>query len=264
MLKVNNLKVVYSDVVLALRGISLEVESGSIVALLGANGSGKSTTVKAISGILPIEDGEIEEGTIEFLGTKVNDESPERIVEMGISAVPEGRGIFSELNVLENLKVGAFCRRDKESVKEDFAKVLNYFPKLEARKYQLAGYLSGGEQQMLSVARALMSNPKLMMMDEPSLGLAPIVVAEIFDIITMVNREQEVAILLIEQNAKIALEVAQYGYIMENGRVVMDADSSTLNGDLDIREFYLGLSDGSKRKNFASVKHYKRRKRWLS
>jgi len=263
-LEVKNIRVVYSDVVLALRGISLEVGSKAVVALLGSNGAGKSTTLKAISGILDIEDGQIEEGSVEFLGERIDRKSPEKIVEMGVCAVPEGRGVFSELTVMENIRLGSFPRKDQQAVKEDFRKVLDYFPILRERGTQLAGYLSGGEQQMLAIGRALMAKPKLMMLDEPSLGLAPIVVDEIFDIVGKINREEHVAMLLIEQNAKIALEFAQYGYIMENGRVVMDADSKTLSNDLDIKEFYLGLTDGSRRKNYAEVKHYKRRKRWLS
>ena len=264
MLEVKNLKVVYNDVVLALRGISLEIESGAIIALLGSNGAGKTTTLKAISGILELEDGEIEEGTIKFSGEKIDRKNPEKIVEMGICAVPEGRGIFCELNVMENLKLGAFTRKDQQGIKDDLTKVLDYFPLLRDRRTQLAGYLSGGEQQMLAIGRALMTKPKLMMLDEPSLGLSPIVVDEIFNIIKMINREKHVAILLIEQNAKIALECAEHGYIMENGRIMMDADSETLSNDLDIKEFYLGLTDDSRRKNYAEVKHYKRRKRWLS
>ncbi len=264
MLEVKNIKVIYSDVVLALRGISLEVGAGAVVALLGTNGAGKTTTLKAISGILEIEDGEIEEGTIEFLGERIGGKRPDKIVRMGICAVPEGRGIFSELTVMENLKMGSFSRKDPQGTREDLNKAFDYFPIIKARGLQLAGYLSGGEQQMLSIARGLMSKPKLMMLDEPSLGLAPIVVDEIFSIIRTINQQEHVAILLIEQNARIALDFAQYGYIMENGRIVMDADNQTLNNDLDIREFYLGLTDGSRRKNYAQIKHYKRRKRWLS
>jgi branched-chain amino acid transport system ATP-binding protein len=264
MLSVKNIRVVYNDVVLVLRGISLEVGSGSIVTLLGSNGAGKTTILKAITGVLGIEDGEIEEGSIEFSGEKIHKKSPEKIVRMGICAVPEGRGIFSELTVLENLKLGSFSRKEQSQAKEDRNRALEYFPILRERGSQLAGYLSGGEQQMLAIGRSLMSRPKLMMLDEPSLGLAPIIVSEIFGIIKMINEEENVAILLIEQNAKIALDCAEYGYIMENGRIVMDAQCEVLNNDLDIKEFYLGLTGDSRRKNYAEVKHYKRRKRWLS
>lgn len=264
MLKVNNIKVVYNDVVLVLKGISMEIGPRAIVALLGSNGAGKSTTLKAITGILRIEDGEVEEGTIEFLGERIDKKSPEKIVNMGICAVPEGRGLFSELTVMENIKMGSYTRRDQHGIKEDLKKVFDYFPILQDRRLQLAGYLSGGEQQMLAIGRALMSKPKLMLLDEPSLGLAPIIVREIFRIIKWINQEESAAILLIEQNAKIALDYAQYGYVMENGRIVMDADSHILSSNLDIKEFYLGLTDDSRRKNYANVKHYKRRKRWLS
>ncbi len=264
MLKINNIKVTYNDVALVLMGISLEVGQGSIVTLLGSNGAGKTTTLKATVGVLRIEEGEIEEGSIEFLGERIDRKSPDKIVRMGICAVPEGRGIFSELTVLDNLKLGKIARKDQEGIGVDFAKVFEYFPILHKRRSLLAGYLSGGEQQMLAIGRALMGKPVLMLLDEPSLGLAPIVVHEIFKIIRSINREENTAILLIEQNAKLALSCARYGYIMENGRIVMDAPSDVLSGDLDIKEFYLGLTDGSRRKKYAEVKHYKRRKRWLS
>ena len=264
MLKINNIKVVYNDVVLVLMGISLEVGEGAIVTLLGSNGAGKTTTLKATIGVLRIEEGEIEEGSIEFLGERIDKKSPEKIVRMGICAVPEGRGIFSELTVPDNLKLGKITQKDQTGIKGDFTRVFEYFPILYKRRSQLAGYLSGGEQQMLAIGRALMGKPVLMLLDEPSLGLAPIVVREIFRIIKSINREENTAIMLIEQNAKLALSCAQYGYIMENGRIVMDAPSDVLNSDLDIKEFYLGLTDGSRRKNYAEVKHYKRRKRWLS
>jgi len=264
MLKINNIKVVYNDLVLVLMGISLQVGKGAIVTLLGSNGAGKTTTLKATIGILRIEEGDIEEGSIEFLGERIDRKSPEKIVHMGICAVPEGRGIFSELTVMENLKLGKVSRRDPSGIEREFNKVFDYFPILIQRKSQLAGYLSGGEQQMLAIGRALIGRPLLMLLDEPSLGLAPIVVHEIFKIIKSINLEENTAMLLIEQNAKLALNCAQYGYIMESGRIVMDAPSDVLSSDLDIREFYLGLTDGSRRKNYADVKHYKRRKRWLS
>ncbi len=277
MLAVNNIRVVYNDVCLVLKGISMRVAPGAGVALLGSNGAGKTTVLRAIAGILKLVNGEIEEGNIEFLGERIDRKSPEKIVQMGICTVPEGRGVFSELTVMENLKVGAYKREDSHGVDSDLTKVFNYFPILRERRHQLAGYLSGGEQQMIAVGRGrgeqqmiavgrgLMAKPKLMMLDEPSLGLAPIVVSDIFRIIEIIHREEGVAILLVEQNAKIALELSQYGYIMENGRVVMDATTEVLSEDLDIKEFYLGLTtDNSRRKNFAQVKHYKRRKRWLS
>lgn len=264
MLKVNNIEVVYNDVILALRGISLQVPEKNIIALLGGNGAGKSTTIKAVAGILPLEDGEIEGGMIEFEGERIDQKSPEEIVKRGISVIPEGRGIFPELTVEENIKVGAYTRKDTQGIPSSLQKVYEYFSILKERHSQLAGYLSGGEQQMLSIGRSLMSKPKLMMLDEPSLGLAPIIVREIFNILKTINADENSAILLVEQNAKVALDIATYGYVLENGRIVMDAKSEVLRGDRDIREFYLGLTDDKRKKNFASIKHYKRRKRWLS
>jgi branched-chain amino acid transport system ATP-binding protein len=264
MLKVNNIEVVYNDVILALRGISLEVPERDIITLLGANGGGKSTTIKAIAGILSLEDGEIEGGMIEFDGERIDQKSPEEIVKKGISVIPEGRGVFPELTVGENIKVGAYTRRDTKGIQSSLQKVYDYFPILKERQSQLAGYLSGGEQQMLSIGRSLMSKPKLMMLDEPSLGLAPIVVREIFGIIKTINEEEKTSILLVEQNAKIALSIARYAYFLENGRIVMDGESQVLKEDRDVKEFYLGLTDDKKKKNFANIKHYKRRKRWLS
>ena len=264
MLKVNNIEVVYNDVILALRGISLQVPENNIITLLGANGAGKSTTIKAIAGILPLEDGEIEGGMIEFDGERIDQASPEQIVKKGISVIPEGRGIFPELTVGENVKVGAYIRKDTKGIQSSLQKVYEYFPILKERHSQLAGYLSGGEQQMLSIGRSLMSKPKLMMLDEPSLGLAPIIVREIFNILKAINADENTAILLVEQNAKVALDIATYGYVLENGRIVMDAQSEVLIEDRDVKEFYLGLTDDKKKKNFAKIKHYKRRKRWLS
>ena len=265
MLRLNNIEVVYSDIVLVLRGISLQAPDRSIVAFLGSNGAGKSTTLRAVSGLLEYEDGEIMKGTIEFNGHVLNDMDPQKIVRLGITQVPEGRRIFAELTLEENLRVGAHTRRDgKMEVARDFDRVLGYFPILRERLKLQAGFLSGGEQQMLGIARALMGRPLLMMLDEPSLGLAPMLVAEIFEIIKKINKVEGVAILLVEQNAFMALAVSEYGYIMENGRIVLDGPSSKLMENEDVKEFYLGIKEGAERKSFADVKHYKRRKRWLS
>lgn len=264
MLEVKNLEVVYNDVILALRGISLSVPEGGRVALLGANGAGKSTALRAISGILRSQDGEIQDGSIEFLGRRIHDWAPERIVRMGIAHVPEGRGIFPELTVAENLDLGGFVRRERGVLAQDRQRAFVYFPILGERKGQRAGYLSGGEQQMLAVARALMSRPKLLMLDEPSLGLAPFVVREIFRIILAINRDDRTALLLVEQNAYIALMVTDYCYILENGKIVMDGPCPRLKNNPDVKEFYLGVTDEAKRKRYTEVKHYKRRKRWVS
>jgi branched-chain amino acid transport system ATP-binding protein len=263
-LKVNNIEVVYSDIILVLRGISIEVPEGQIVSFLGSNGAGKSTTLKAISGILKYQDGEVTKGSIEFEGKGIHDLDPFEIVKMGITMVPEGRRIFREMTVEENIRVGAYIRADIEGINEDMKMIMGFFPVLHDRKRQIAGYLSGGEQQMLAIARALMSRPKLMMLDEPSLGLAPIVVKEIFEIIRRINQEGNVSILLVEQNANIAIANSHYGYIMENGKIVMDGPSKKLKENPDVREFYLGLTEEAKKKRFSEVKHYKRRKRWLS
>ncbi|MFH1623770.1 MAG: ABC transporter ATP-binding protein [Pseudomonadota bacterium] len=264
MLTLNNIEIVYNDVIAAVRGISFEVPDGATVALLGSNGAGKSTTLKAISGILKSQDGEIEDGIIEYNGVVLNGKDAAQIVKMGISQVPEGRRVFPELTVDENIRVGGFIRKDKGGIKRDYDFVMELFPLLKERQYQLAGYLSGGEQQMLVIGRALMSKPKLMMLDEPSLGLAPLVVREIFDIIKQINQEEKVGILLVEQNANIALLNASYGYIMENGKIVMDGESAKLIDNEDVKTFYLGLTEDKQKKSFREVKHYKRRKRWLS
>lgn len=265
MLQINNLEVVYNDIILVLRGISLTVADGSIVAFLGSNGAGKSTTLRAISGLLEYEDGEIKKGAIEFNGQLTNKLGPQKIVRLGITQVPEGRQIFAELSVGENIRVGAHTRSDgKSEVDRDYQMVLSYFPALRARLKVQAGYISGGEQQMLAIARALMARPSLMMLDEPSLGLAPLLVSEIFEIIKRINTEEKVSILLVEQNALMALAVSEYGYIMENGKIVLDGASRKLMENEDVKEFYLGVTEDEKRKSFADVKHYKRRKRWLS
>ncbi|MGQ9654055.1 MAG: ABC transporter ATP-binding protein [Thermodesulfobacteriota bacterium] len=264
MLKVTNLEITYKDIILALKGISLEVPAGEIVALLGANGAGKTTTINAISGIRKSLDLEIEDGTIEFQGENINDKEPHEVVERGILQVPEGRRVFAELTVEENILIGSFTLRDRGEFPSYKEMALSYFPILRERSGQLAGYLSGGEQQMLVIARALMARPKLIMMDEPSLGLAPMVVKSIFKIIAQINSREGVAILLVEQNARMALEIAHYAYILETGRVVMEGPSEVLRQDRDIREFYLGLTEVGTKKSFREVKHYKRRKRWLS
>ncbi len=264
MLKVKNIEVVYNDVILAVRGISLEVPQKNIIVLLGSNGAGKSTTLKAISNVLDIEEGKIEEGAIEFDGRRIDGLTPESIVRMGILQVPEGRGIFDDLTVFENLRIGAFTRHDFNQVRSDLEAVLNYFPVLRDRQSQLAGYLSGGEQQMLAIARALMAKPKVLMLDEPSLGLAPLVIRDIFQIIRKINREEGTAILLVEQNANIALSISDYGYIMENGKIVLDGLSEKLMKNEDVKEFYLGFTEAGAKKSYRDVKHYKKRKRWLS
>jgi branched-chain amino acid transport system ATP-binding protein len=265
MLNVNNLEVVYNDIILVLRGISLTVPDKSIIAFLGANGAGKSTTLRAISGLLDYEDGEIKKGAIEFNNQRIDGLDPQKVVRMGITQVPEGRRVFAELTVEENIRVGAHTRSDgKSEVHKDFETVMGYFPLLKERLKVQAGFLSGGEQQMLAIGRALMARPSLMMLDEPSLGLAPLLVSEIFDIIQRINKESGVSILLVEQNAAMALAVSEYGYIMENGKIVLDGESKKLMENEDVKEFYLGVKEDEERKSFSEVKHYKRRKRWLS
>jgi branched-chain amino acid transport system ATP-binding protein len=264
MLKVQNIEIVYHDVVLAVRGISLEVPPKKMVALLGSNGAGKSTTLKAISNILEIEEGEIEEGSIEFEGQRIDRAGPEAVVRMGLLQVPEGRGIFDDLTVLENLKMGCFTRSDSGAAKAEMETVFGYFPVLRERQTQTAGYLSGGEQQMLAIGRALLARPKLLMMDEPSLGLAPLIIQEIFRIIQRIKEKEGTAILLVEQNAQIALSISDYGYIMENGKIVLDGPCGKLMQNEDVKEFYLGFTEVGTKKSYRDVKHYKRRKRWLS
>ncbi len=264
MLRLINLETTYNDIILALKGISLHVSTADIVALLGANGAGKTTTINTISGIRKTLQLTIEDGTVEFEGEVINEKAPHDVVSLGILQVPEGRKVFAELTVGENLLIGSYTLENRHHFVKNKRSVLAYFPILQDRVHQLAGYLSGGEQQMLVIARALMPEPKLMMMDEPSLGLAPLVVEEIFGIVNRINREQNVAILLVEQNAHVALSIARYGYILENGRVVMEGESERLREDRDIKEFYLGLSEVGTKKSFKEVKHYRRRKRWLS
>ena len=263
LLELNSVEVLYDDVILVLRGLSLEVEEGRIVALLGSNGAGKTTTLKAISGLLKVEDGEVTDGSIQFDGREIHGLPADRIVRDGIFQVVEGRHVFEHLTVHENLLAGAHTRRDRAEVPADLDRVYGYFPRLAERKRQSAGYLSGGEQQMLALGRALMARPRLMLLDEPSLGLAPILVREIFEIIRRINEEEGTTILLVEQNARIALSVADYGYVMEAGRVVLEGSAEELGDNEDVREFYLGLSEIGRR-SYRDVKHYRRRKRWLS
>ena len=264
MLEVANLEVVYNEVVLVLRGLSIEVGDGQIVALLGANGAGKTTTTRAISGLLDVHDGEITKGSVTFDGERIDGKEPSAIVRSGLTQVLEGRRVFAELTVDENLVAGGITNTDRASIAEAHERVMTMFPVLADRRRATAGYLSGGEQQMLAIARALMVNPKLLILDEPSLGLAPKLVAQIRDIIVDINKAGT-SVLLIEQNAVMALSIADYGYIMETGKVVMDGPASKLLGDEDVQEFYLGLhGDEGERKSFRDVKHYKRRKRWLS
>jgi len=260
LLAVRNIEVVYDDVILVLRGLSLEVPKGAIVALLGANGAGKSTTLKAISGLLKTEDGEVTRGEIVFDRERIDGIDPERIVRRGIFQVMEGRRIIADMTSLENLRLGAFTRRDHD-VGADIEIVFKYFPRLKERT-GLAGYLSGGEQQMLAIGRALMARPKMILMDEPSMGLSPLLVKEVFAIIKAINRDLGVTILLVEQNARAALSVASHGYIMEQGKVVLDGTTAELRNNEDVKEFYLGGA-GDQRKSFKNLKSFKRRKRWL-
>jgi branched-chain amino acid transport system ATP-binding protein len=258
---VRNIEVVYNDVVLVLHGVSLDVPASGIVALLGANGAGKSTTLKAISGLLKGEDGEVTRGEIVFEGENITREEPHRIVERGIFQVMEGRRIIEDMTVVENLRMGAYSRRGRVS-QSDIEMVFEYFPRLKERR-GLAGYLSGGEQQMLAIGRALMARPKLILMDEPSMGLAPKLVEEVFAIIDKVAREQKIPILLVEQNSNLALRYADSGYIMELGKIVLEGTREALVANEDVREFYLGLGAGETRRSFKNLKSYKRRKRWL-
>ncbi|MEM7546969.1 MAG: ABC transporter ATP-binding protein [Pseudomonadota bacterium] len=262
MLAVNSIQVYYHDVVQALRGLSLEVPKGKIVALLGSNGAGKSTALKAISGLLPLEYGAITEGDVKFEGASITTVSPHTLVRRGMSHVREGRRIFADLTVEENL-IAATHALDGRSGKADYDMVFSMFPRLQERQRQVAGYLSGGEQQMLAVGRALIGKPSVILMDEPSLGLAPLVAQEIFQVVKRINEEQGATILLVEQNAALAFSVADFAYIMESGRVMTEGEVAKLRNDKDVREFYLGMG-GDTRKSFRDVKHYKRRKRWLS
>ncbi len=263
LLSVNNIEVVYEHVILVLKGVSLQVPEGGLVALLGANGAGKSTTLKAVSNLLRAERGEVTKGIIEFLGERIDQRDAAEVVRRGIVQVMEGRRKFEHLTVEDDLLTGAYSRPDAQAVKKDLDLVYSYFPRLTERRNVKTGYISGGEQQMVVIGRALMARPKLMLLDEPSMGLAPLLVKEIFDIVVRLNQEEKMAILLAEQNATMALEVARYGYVMENGRLVLDGDAHTLRDNEDVREFYLGLTEIGK-KSYRDVKHYRRRKRWLA
>jgi branched-chain amino acid transport system ATP-binding protein len=264
MLEVDNVEVVYDRAILVLKGVSLVVRERQIVALLGPNGAGKTTMLKAISGLLKSEEGEVTDGSIRFLGKRIDRMEPEAIVRAGIFQVMEGRRVFEDLTVDENLRMGAFTRADKAAALRDHELVFDYFPRLRERRRQLAGYLSGGEQQMLAISRALMARPRLMLLDEPSLGLAPMLVADIFEIIRRINQQERTTILLVEQNANLALSIADFGYIMENGRVVLDGDAAKLRANEDVKQSYLGGAAGGDRRSYRDLKFYKRRKRWLS
>jgi branched-chain amino acid transport system ATP-binding protein len=264
MLSVNNIEVIYDHVILVLKGVSLEVPEQGIVALLGANGAGKTTTLKAISNLLRAERGDITKGSIEFQGQRIDRFDSSELVRKGVIQVMEGRHCFEHLTVEENLLTGAYTRKDgNAAIRRDLELVYGYFPKLEQRKKAQAGYTSGGEQQMVAIGRALMSRPKMILLDEPSMGLAPQLVEEIFEIVKRLNTEEGVTFLLAEQNTNIALRYAKHGYILENGRVVLDGTATELRENTDVKEFYLGISEG-KRVNFRDVKHYRRRKRWLT
>ena len=263
-LMVNNVEVIYDHVILVLKGVSVVVPKGGIVAILGANGAGKTTTLKAISNLLHAERGEVTKGNIEFEGERVDRMSPNELVKRGCIQVMEGRHCFGHLNIEDNLMTGAFTRKDgSAAIKRDMEKVYDYFPRLRQRKTSLAGYTSGGEQQMCAIGRALMSKPKMILLDEPSMGLAPQIVEEIFEIVKDLNTKEGVSFLIAEQNTNMALKYATYGYIMETGRIVMDGEAKALRENEDVKEFYLGVSEGTK-KSFRDVKHYKRRKRWLA
>jgi len=264
LLSVNNIEVIYHNVILVIKGMSLNVNEGQIVTVLGNNGAGKTTTLKAVSGLLKSEDGEVTDGQIEFNGKRIDRKYPEEIVRMGIFQVMEGRRVFEDLTVDENIIAGGHTNKSRSKMKQDMAVVYDYFPRLKERKNTLAGYISGGEQQMLVIGRGLMSSPKLMLLDEPSMGLSPLLVSEIFKIIQRINKDEGVSILLVEQNARLALNIADHGYVMENGRIVLDDTVDKLKENADVKEFYLGLTEVGKKKSYRDVKHYKRRKRWLT
>jgi len=263
-LRVNNIEVIYDHVILVLKGVSLEVPEGGIVALLGANGAGKTTTLKSVSNLVRAERGEVTKGYIEYRGARIGDLTPNQLVSRGVIQVMEGRHCFEHLTVEENLMTGAYTRRDGNSaIKASLEKVYAYFPRLKERRSSQAGYISGGEQQMTAIGRALMSNPSMMLLDEPSMGLAPQLVEEIFEIVKSMSEKENLSILLAEQNTNMALRYAHYGYILESGRVVLDGEASALRENQDVKEFYLGISTAG-RKSYRDTKHYRRRKRWLA
>ena len=264
MLSLNNVEVVYDGVILVLKGVSIAAPDGRITALLGANGAGKTTTLKAISGVLHSERGEITKGAIELGGKRIDRLPPYEVVKRGVVQVFEGRRVFEHLTTEENLIAGGHIRHDRTEVRAGIERVYEYFPRLGDRRHVQSGYLSGGEQQMLVIGRALMSGPRVILLDEPSLGLAPMLVEEIFEIVQRMNRQEKLTVLLVEQNATLALTIAEHGYVMENGRIVLEGSATALRENADIKEFYLGLTEVGARKSYREVKHYKRRKRWLS
>lgn len=264
LLEVNNIEVVYNDIVQVLRGVSLHVHEGGIVALLGTNGAGKTTTLRAISGLLKPENGHIRDGYIRFQGKDITNVLGTHVVRLGAVMVPEGRHIFKHLTVDENIRVGSITRKDgQQKIREDHELMYRHFPRLYNITNRLAGYCSGGEQQMIAIARALMGAPRMLMLDEPSLGLAPLLVKEIFENIVLINKQMNTTILVVEQNARIALEVSSYAYIMESGKIVLEGPSEQLKNNPDVKEFYMGLTQGGGRKSFKEIKSYKRRKRWM-
>ncbi len=264
LLEVNNIEVVYNDIVQVLRGVSLNVNDGDIVSLLGTNGAGKTTTLRAISGLLKPENGHIRDGFIKFAGTDITNVLGTNVVNCGAVMVPEGRRVFKHLTVEENIRAGSYTRKDgHKAVKEDMDKMYQLFPRLKEIPFRMAGYCSGGEQQMIAIARAMMAAPKMLMLDEPSLGLAPLLVKEIFENIRLINKEMGTTVLVVEQNAKIALAVSTYAYIMESGKIVLEGKSKELQNNPDVKEFYMGITQGGGRKSFKEVKSYKRRKRWM-
>jgi branched-chain amino acid transport system ATP-binding protein len=264
MLTLNSIEVIYDGVILVLKGVSINVREGGITTLLGANGAGKTTTLKAISGLLPSERGAITKGNIDLAGQRIDHLAPYDVVKRGVAQVFEGRRVFEHLTTEENLIAGGHVQTDRARLREGIERVYQYFPRLADRRHVQAGYLSGGEQQMLVIGRALMSNPRVMLLDEPSLGLAPMLVEEIFGIVQRMNQQEQLTVLLVEQNATLALAIAEQGYVMENGRIVLDGPAAALRDNADIKEFYLGLTEVGARKSYRDVKHYKRRKRWLS
>ena len=264
MLSLNNVEVIYDNVILVLKGVSITCEEGRITTLLGANGAGKTTTLKAISGVLRTERGEVTKGSVELGGQRIDRLPPYEVVQRGVVQVFEGRRVFEHLTTEENLVAGAHTQPDRAKVAAGIERVYQYFPRLKERRHVQSGYLSGGEQQMLVIGRALMSTPKVMLLDEPSLGLAPMLVEEIFAIVQRLNQREQLTVLLVEQNATMALRIADHGYVMENGRIVLEGTGDSLRENPDIKEFYLGLTEVGARKSYRDVKHYKRRKRWLS